>query len=81
MKYPMLWLVAKDYNRKLFSIEGKNCNDIAFTKMIYDLQNKGAPVVCETPKVSDYPTEENLINGYAKINYQYSPISILEKYR
>lgn len=30
--YPMLWLIAKDYREQLFSIEGQNWDDRAFTK-------------------------------------------------
>ena len=79
--YPMLWLIAKDYREQLFSIEGQNWDDRAFTKNIADLKDKGIPVACETPKVSDYPNKEDLIKVFNEINYKYNETSVLDKYR
>lgn len=50
-------------------------------KNIADLKDKGIPVACETPKVSDYPNKEDLIKVFNEINYKYSETSVLDKYR
>lgn len=80
-KSTMYWLIAKDYREQLFSIEGKHWDDRSFTQDINALQKKGAPVKCETPEVTVYPTKEDLIKGFDEINYKYSESSVLDKYR
>ncbi len=79
--YPMLWLVAKDNREQLFSIEGQNWDDRAFIADVAALIDKGAPVGCDTPRVSIYPNREDLINVFNELNYKYSETSVLDKYR
>ena len=80
-KYPMLWFVAFDDKEKLSSIEGQSIDDRYFTEDIYKLQQKGAPVRCDTPRVSTYPQKEKLINELNKMGYKYCEQSVLRKYR
>ena len=76
----MFWLVVKDDAKKLSSIEGATNNDIAFTALVAELQEKGAPIRCETPSKKSYPTKELLIKALKSIGFEYTDNSILHYY-
>ena len=75
------WLVAKDNKEMTFSIDGLTSNDSHFTQDVASLIAKGAPIGCDTPWFSKYPTRECVIQAIKSLKYEYRETSVLDKYR
>lgn len=77
----MFWQVVYDYKRKLSCIEGITQDDTFFTNNVYDLQQKGAPIRCQTPSLKNYTQKNLLIDELNRMGYKYITESILDYYK
>lgn len=75
----MFWEVVFDDKRKLSCIEGITQDDRDFTEKVYNLQQKGAPIRCQTPPQKNY-TQNSLIDALNRMGYKYITDSILDYY-
>lgn len=70
------WLVAIDGDKNTFSIDGVTVDDRAFTNRIWDEQQKGRNIRCNTPEFDKNP-REFIISQYENMGFTFSEHSVI----